>query len=290
MAIIKLVEPYAVNFARTQVRDSLISHGEEAILLSLYREDDNIARCSRCTNDVFTQGQQDCPVCFGTSFQGGIKDARRAWCVFTDHTVSEQYGQYGTLTPDQRMVQCEAFPLLVEHDWVVRIKRWSPAHTVLEVGGFWQVDAVTRNSLRTGSHYGQTFEDVIGQAAQCSWFPPDTSAIQLYPILGQTFAPATISGTPVPVAVVEPDTKVVFYPINTATGGVTGAVSTWDSVFNFQQDAPSARWVITHTLGHLPSVTVIVDGEEVDADPDYPDINTVIITFASPQTGTAVLV
>jgi hypothetical protein len=296
MAIIKLVEPYAVNYARTCVRDALMYHGEESVLLSLYRETDNVQRCPRCHNDAYNDSEADCPVCYGTTWysdadrKGGVRDARRAWCIFTDHSVSEQYGQYGTLTPDQRTVQTEAFPMLVEHDFIVRVKRWSPTHEVLEVGGFYQVEAVTRNSLRTGNQYGQTWQDVIGQSTTCSWIPPSTMGLpQLYPVLGETFPAATIQGTPIPTAVVEPDTKVVFYPINVATGNVDGATATWEAAFAFQQTAPAAVWTITHTLGHLPEVNIIVGGESVDAQVDYPNINTVVITFAAPQTGTAEL-
>jgi len=272
MAVIKLVEPYAVNYARTCVRDALMYHGEEAILLSLYRETDNVQRCPRCHNDAYNDSEEDCPVCYATTWysdadqKGGVKEAVRAWCIFTDHSISEQYGQYGTFTPDQRTVQTEAFPMLIEHDFIVRVKRWSSAHEVLEVGGFYQVDAVTRNSLRTGSQYGQTWQDVIGQSAQCSWIPPHTMGLpQLYPVLGETFPAATIQGTPVPTAINEPGTK------------------------SFQQTAPAAVWTITHTLGHFPEVNIVIGGESVDAQVDYPSLQEVVITFAEPQTGYAEL-
>jgi len=296
MAVIKMFEPWGVQFARTQVRDSLMYHGEEAVALRLFREEDHQPRCPRCYNDSFGQAQQDCPVCYGTSWQGGVKDARRIWCVFTDHSIAEQYGQYGTLEPDQRMVQFEAFPLLVEHDWIVRIKEWSPAHTVLHVGGWWQVDAVTRNSLRTGKQYGQTREDVIGQAAACSWFPRGTAAIQQYPIEGVTFPEFTVVNTPVPQVITEPDTKVIYVPVPDGsspppnTGTVLGATLRWNPVFTFQQTAPSTVWTISHTLGHDPDVTIVVEDEVVDGDIEYPDANTVTITFAQPQTGYAELV
>lgn len=295
MAIIKMWEPWGVTYRRTQVRDSLIYHGEEAVLLQMYRGDDRVSRCPRCSTDAYGDGEQMCPVCYGTNFYddkarvGGVKSANRAWCVFTDHTVSEQYGQYGTLRPDQRMMQCEAFPLLTEHDFVVRVKRWNPlTHTVLEVGGIYQIDAVTRESLRTGSRYGQTRDDIVGQSAQVSWVPPSTMGIELYPVENVTFPPAMIEGTPFPQAVVQPDTKVVFYPVNTDAGGVTGATATWEAAYTFPQTAPSTTWTITHTLGHFPNFTCYVDGEEVDADPSFPNYplpSPMVLTFAQPQTG-----
>lgn len=290
MAIIKLWEPFAVNYARTQVRDSLMYHGEEALLLSMFRPQDNAKRCPRCYTDALQQAKMRCPECYGTSWQGGIKDARRAWCVFSDHLISEQYGQYGQLEPDQRQVQTEAFPLLIEHDFIVRVRRWDASHTVLEVGGIYEIEAVTRNSLRTGNRYGQTSEDTIGQQATVNWLPPGLKGIELYPFVGTTFPAAAIAGTPVPVVVAEPDTKVVFYPVSNQSGVVTGAQSTWEAAFTFTQSAPASVWTISHTLGHLPQVSIIVDDEEVDADVDYPNINTVVITFAAPQTGSVEMV
>jgi hypothetical protein len=302
MAIIKLVEPWNVNYLRTQVRDSLMYFGEEAILLQLYHPeiDKNIGSCPRCTNDVFG-AENMCITCYGTGLYndstglGGVKDARRAWCVFSDHVVSETLGQRGVLAADNREVQCEAFPLLMEHDIIVRVKCWGNSdgnplpytfpeefvddtHIALSEGRFYSIDAVTRNSLRTGNRYGQTWEDVIGQKAQCSWLPPRSLGILQYPIQGQSFPAATLESYPVPRAVVEPDTKVVFYPVSQQPS------------FTYTQTTPSSTWVITHALGHLPSVTIVVGGEEVDADVDYPSLTQVSITFAEPQVGSVELV
>jgi len=304
MAIIKLVESYAINYARTQVRDSLQSHGEEAVLLQMYHPEDftdttrpQLGKCPRCSWDAYNDGENMCPVCYGTNLYnnetqtGGVKDARRVWAVFTDHAGTEQYGQRGVMAPDQREVQMEAFPLVVEHDFIARVRRWDPAtHTALSEPEFYSLSAVTRDSLRTGNRYGQTWQDVIGQKAQCSWLPPRSNGIQLFPIKDVSFPAARITGTPVPVAVVEPDTKVVFYPVSNTSGVVTGAnQGNFGEPWIFTQVAPSTTWTIHHTLGYLPEVNVIVGGEEVDADVDYPDVHSVVITFASPQSGTAEL-
>ena len=151
-------------------------------------------------------------------------------------------------------------------------------HVALSEGRFYSVDAVTRNSLRTGNRYGQTWEDVIGQKAQCSWLPPQSKGILQYPIQGVSFPAATIEGYPIPRAVVEPDTKVVFYP--------TGA----QLPLTFTQTTASSTWIINHGLGHLPAVTITVGGEIVSANVDYPSISEVVITFADPQVGSVELV
>ena len=197
MAIRKLWEPFGIRYLRSQVKDSLQYHGEEAVLLQLYHAKDEalgINRCPRCHWDVYQDGENMCPVCFGTSFfndqtqTGGVRAAYRVWCLFTDHVVSEQYLKQGVMTPDQRTVQCQPFPLLMEHDIIARVRRWDPVtHTALSEPDFFSVDAVTRNSLRTGSRFGQTADDVVGQTAQCSWLPPNSNGIQLYPIQNVVF-------------------------------------------------------------------------------------------------------
>jgi hypothetical protein len=287
MAVIKLVENWAVTQLRSQVRDSLQYHGEECILLSLYHAatDLDAVRCPRCSNDVYQQGEADCPVCYGTGFDGGVKDAKRVWGLFTDHIVTEQLGNRGEYQPDSREIQCEPFPMLIEHDVIVRVRRWEVDHTPAELEGFYIIQAVTKNSLRTGNRFGQTQFDVIGQKGNITRLA-DNLGITKFPILGVEFPPAEIKAITSPgsrVPVNEPDTKVVFVPAD-GPGGV----------FTFRQDTPSAVWVINHTINHLPQVTVVVGGEQVIADitlPEWPASPTpVVITFQDPQTGYVELV
>lgn len=54
------------------------------------------------------------------------------------------------------------------------------------------------------------------------------------------------------------------------------------------QMVASSSWVIAHGFGRLPNVAVYIDGAEVDADVTSTTV-TVTVTFASPQTGVAVL-
>lgn len=62
-----------------------------------------------------------------------------------------------------------------------------------------------------------------------------------------------------------------------------------DTAYTHTQTTPAAQWSITHTFGRLPVVQVLVDDEVVYADVDYPDASHVLITFASPTAGLAVL-
>ena len=60
--------------------------------------------------------------------------------------------------------------------------------------------------------------------------------------------------------------------------------------FIFTQVTPSGSWVINHNLGSLVHVTVLnTAGTIVDADVVETSINTVTISFNTPQAGTAVI-
>ena len=60
--------------------------------------------------------------------------------------------------------------------------------------------------------------------------------------------------------------------------------------FIFTQSTPSSAWVINHNLGTLVHVTilnssnVVVEGDVIES-----SINTVVVNFNTPQTGTAIV-
>lgn len=55
------------------------------------------------------------------------------------------------------------------------------------------------------------------------------------------------------------------------------------------QAVASDTWTIQHTFKRHPSVIVIVGGELVEPDVYYPSVGAVVIEFAEPTVGTAVL-
>jgi hypothetical protein len=53
---------------------------------------------------------------------------------------------------------------------------------------------------------------------------------------------------------------------------------------------PAATWTIVHGLGRRVHVTIAGDdGREVDSDVQHVDSNTIVITFAEPFSGTALI-
>lgn len=62
------------------------------------------------------------------------------------------------------------------------------------------------------------------------------------------------------------------------------------SYYVHTQSTPSSAWVVNHNLGRLSHVTVFVPNfEEVEADVVHNTVNQVAITFAVPQSGTALI-
>lgn len=53
---------------------------------------------------------------------------------------------------------------------------------------------------------------------------------------------------------------------------------------------PAATWTIVHNLGRAVHVTIVGDdGSQVSSDVEHPDNNTVVIIFAEPFSGTALI-
>lgn len=58
--------------------------------------------------------------------------------------------------------------------------------------------------------------------------------------------------------------------------------------YTHQQSEASARWTVTHNLGRYPAVTVVDSaGSKVTGDVRYTSVNSVVITFSAPFSGTA---
>ena len=276
MADIKLVEQYSVNLLRECNRNAMQWFGEEAILLQAFHPGDADAVACNCRDDIYNQAPANCPDCYGTTFQGGIRQAARVWTLFSDTRKPEQYAERGTWQLDSRELQTEALPMVVEHDFVVRVSSWGDNHTVNEVYGYYAVQAVTRDSLRTGNRFGQQLADVVGQRVTVTELSP-TMPICSYPIAGLSFARATQAYDPSlsqNVPAVQPDTKVVFVP---------GAASAeQDKYAETIGDGTTTTFVIEHNLGSSDvDVTVrsTSTGETVDADEFVLNDNEVRVTF-----------
>lgn len=191
MPRIDLPEDWAVRHHRQLVKDSLMSHGEECVILSMFHPnaDKKQLRCTNCYDEDYHQSEdpQNCDVCYGTTFQGGVKSFARVWGMFTDQSQSEIIGRRGFWAADDREIQTEPFPDLIQHDYVVRVRKWSRDHIPLEVEGYYVCEVVTQDSLRTGNRFGQYSWDTIGQRAQIHKLQASSESITRFPVLGVRF-------------------------------------------------------------------------------------------------------
>ena len=58
----------------------------------------------------------------------------------------------------------------------------------------------------------------------------------------------------------------------------------------YVQNTPATTWTITHGLGRYPDVVVVdTAGNKIEPGINYPDLNTVVLVFSAPTSGTAEL-
>jgi len=304
MAVVKLVEDYAVSQLRKDVRDAMVMTGELALVLQLFHPgDDDTVPCPQCGDDIYKSPEADCPSCYGTSFDGGVRQAIKVWTVFGDNVEGEKYGPRGVWQTDNRTIQFEAFPAVSDHDVLVRIEEWSSDGIPLAVKGFYMLQQVVVRSLRTGPRWGQQVADVVGQKAQVWELSPEHKMIRNYPIIGRSFIgpmrqnPWAQYATDVAnqvtnrTDVVEdiaiernfPRAKEIYYYAAAPGGPPPGAAA-----MPYAQsigDGTSTSFDVTHSLNTTDVGVVIYDNAtfaEVDADVVHTDVNTVNVTFADP--------
>ena len=169
-----------------------MSHGEECILIHMLhvnevQDDPNYPRCAVCFDEVYNQGAKyDCEHCYGTTFEGGVKDIFRAWGLFTDANDEETFGKRGMWHPVASSIQTEHVPDLWQRDYVVRVGSWSVDRRVEEVDAVYVFKSVTNESLRTGNMIGQTTYDTVAQRADLQLISADMP-INKYPFVGTQF-------------------------------------------------------------------------------------------------------
>jgi hypothetical protein len=150
-------------------------------------DEDTVSRCPACYDDIYEQPDRfDCTRCYGTSFDGGVKERWRAWAIFTDTLEVEDISARGVWHPIKRQLHTEHKPDLWKRDFVVRATDWDGT-TIVAVEGIYVFDDVTMESLRTGNQSGQITRDVVGQRASLNRISEEMPIYQL-PLAGRSFA------------------------------------------------------------------------------------------------------
>lgn len=96
-----------------------------------------------------------------------------------------------------------------------------------------------------------------------------------FQIIGPSVSTAQIVGQPYATAV-----QVQGAPVGSGGGGSATEV--------FNQSTPASTWIISHSFGRLPDVSIFIGGVEVFSDVQVTN-TTATISFPSPQSGIAVL-
>ncbi len=159
--------------------------GEQCIVLSMYHvslDEGKQPRCKECWDPVYKQiTDPQCGNCLGTTFEGGVKAANRAWAIFQDATDNEDLDRTGQYTHDDKAVQIEAYPTVREHDFIVRVREWSVDNSPLQLDARYNTDIVRETTLRVGARYGQQELDKVAQTTTVHKLP-DTHVVYKYVI------------------------------------------------------------------------------------------------------------
>ncbi len=152
--------------ARDQHTESLYRVGEYSMFYIMWDIQDHnaglVARCSRCyheaddieaeINKVYKQtNEHHCPVCYGTTFEGGFKAKliRPAMWDFGEYDEQEQ--RRGVVLPQNAGVQSTFDFRMDTGDYILRAD-----------GTRWIVASLSANHLRTGFGYPQKSQTVLG--------------------------------------------------------------------------------------------------------------------------------
>lgn len=186
MPVIRWPHQPTISRAAMQHIEAAQLLGEQVIILNMYRvgRDEGVApRCPNCYDDVYKDSDtSQCPVCFGTTFQGGVKQMSRAWAIPGDADNTQEFKPRGAWESDTRSVQVERYPDLFEHDYLIRVFDWGPNWVPRTLGPRYRFSgAVHEVSLRTGARYNQTFLDRIAQTSNLALVDRQ-SPIQLFKI------------------------------------------------------------------------------------------------------------
>jgi len=180
------VQDWAIQHERAAHTQALYNFGEWAMFALMWHIQDLqaglVGRCSRCygTSDskqrevslVYQQPTQNrCPVCYGTTFEGGYKALIVRPTIFSDTDESEQLQSRGVVHPSDLDVESTPDFRVRSGDYVFRTS-----------GDRFQLRVPQRVTLRTGfAHPHQTTAAIGYNHARASLEDPNVSVAYLIP-------------------------------------------------------------------------------------------------------------
>lgn len=177
---------------------ALYDVGELVYLLLMWHELDFaaglVARCSRCwggaptskerrISAVYDQPRQnECPVCFGTTFEGGYRARIVRPAILADVEETERQDAKGSMHPASLSVETTVDFRLRAGDYLFRAD-----------GSRWQLSAVTRSMVRVGYEHPAQQESGVAYKARAgleertsvAYRIPPTDKLAVRQVLGQ---------------------------------------------------------------------------------------------------------
>jgi hypothetical protein len=183
---VREVQDWAVQQEHLRHSQALYDFGEWAMFCLLWHIQDYsaglVGRCSRCygadgskqreISDVYQQPTQNrCPVCFGTTFEGGFKALIIRPTLFSDTDESERMQARGVVHPSDLDVESTPDFRVRSGDYVFRSS-----------GDRFQLRVPQRVTLRTGfAHPHQSTAAIGYNHARASLEDPNVSVAYLIP-------------------------------------------------------------------------------------------------------------
>lgn len=172
-------QPASIQQERMRHDDALWRYGEPAVFVLMWNPGDFalglVERCSRCWIDpdlaeAYKQPtEHKCPVCFGTTFEGGWKARVVRPSLWDDAEVQDRTSNRGFVTSNSAAVQSTSDFRLHNGDYIFRGDK-----------ARWQVRTLSGTNLSTG--FGTPTDTIIGyNYGQCSLEDPSAVAYIIPP-------------------------------------------------------------------------------------------------------------
>ena len=170
---------WAVEQEQYRHDQALYSLGELAMFVLMWRVEDYkngyVRRCSRCYQNVddtlaraskaYNQPTENrCPMCYGTTLEGGIRARIIRPCIFSDTDDRETPSTHGVVYPQSLTVETASDFRFRDGDYVFR-----------EDGSRWRLASPTRDTVRTGFDHPSQAQDSMGYATSTASLEDKTS-------------------------------------------------------------------------------------------------------------------
>lgn len=181
---IRQTQIYAIEQERQRHADALWAVGEYSIFILLWHvldfEQGLVERCSRCWESSALDARiaaayeqpkdQLCPVCFGTTFEGGYRARIIRPAIFADTDQDERQDKRGEVHPDN---------VSVETTWDFRIRTGD--FVIRADNSRWRMRVPSRTTLRTGFGFPGQMETSLTYARITAEYEESTTVAYKIP-------------------------------------------------------------------------------------------------------------